>query len=148
MQLSDLRDLGSECWYALVRPPGTTYYTLTGFHGAHVFGGVLMLSVVLYRGLVGQFRQEALRRRSSQRHAVMALRRTSSGSCCSSLLYLLPRALGGDMHPLRHPVTRPWSGLLFVVIGIVYWAVPYLGGLARRLRRADDARSFWARRWP
>jgi len=34
---------------------GTTYYTLTGFHGAHVFGGVLMLGVILYRGLAGQF---------------------------------------------------------------------------------------------
>ncbi len=34
---------------------GTTYFTLTGFHGAHVFGGVLMLGVILYRGLSGQF---------------------------------------------------------------------------------------------
>jgi cytochrome c oxidase subunit 3 len=34
---------------------GTTFFTLTGFHGAHVFGGAIMLSVVLYRGLVGQF---------------------------------------------------------------------------------------------
>ncbi len=34
---------------------GTTFYTLTGFHGAHVFGGVIMLSVILYRGLAGQF---------------------------------------------------------------------------------------------
>jgi cytochrome c oxidase subunit 3 len=34
---------------------GTTYYTLTGFHGAHVFAGVVMLAVVLYRGLAGQF---------------------------------------------------------------------------------------------
>ena len=34
---------------------GTTYYTLTGFHGAHVFAGVVMLSVVLYRGMSGQF---------------------------------------------------------------------------------------------
>ena len=34
---------------------GTTYYTLTGFHMAHVFGGVIMLGVVLYRGLGGQF---------------------------------------------------------------------------------------------
>ena len=34
---------------------GTTYYTLTGFHGAHVLGGVLMLGVVLYRGMAGQF---------------------------------------------------------------------------------------------
>ena len=36
-------------------PFGTTYYTLTGFHGAHVFGGVLMLGVVLYRATAGQF---------------------------------------------------------------------------------------------
>jgi cytochrome c oxidase subunit 3 len=34
---------------------GTTYYTLTGFHGAHVLGGVIMLSVVLYRAMAGQF---------------------------------------------------------------------------------------------
>ena len=33
----------------------TTYFTLTGFHGAHVFGGVLMLGVILYRGTAGQF---------------------------------------------------------------------------------------------
>jgi cytochrome c oxidase subunit 3 len=36
-------------------PFGTTYFTLTGFHGAHVFGGVIMLGVVLYRGMSGQF---------------------------------------------------------------------------------------------
>jgi cytochrome c oxidase subunit 3 len=36
-------------------PFGTTYFTLTGFHGAHVFGGVVMLGVVLYRGMAGQF---------------------------------------------------------------------------------------------
>jgi len=34
---------------------GTTYYTLTGFHGAHVLAGVIMLGVVLYRGMAGQF---------------------------------------------------------------------------------------------
>ena len=34
---------------------GTTFFTLTGFHGAHVFAGVIMLSVILYRGLAGQF---------------------------------------------------------------------------------------------
>ncbi len=37
---------------------GTTFYTLTGFHGAHVFGGAVMLSVILYRGLAGQFSAE------------------------------------------------------------------------------------------
>jgi cytochrome c oxidase subunit 3 len=34
---------------------GSTFYTLTGFHGAHVLGGVIMLAVVLYRGMAGQF---------------------------------------------------------------------------------------------
>jgi cytochrome c oxidase subunit 3 len=36
-------------------PFGSTFYTLTGFHGAHVFAGVLMLGVILYRGAAGQF---------------------------------------------------------------------------------------------
>jgi cytochrome c oxidase subunit 3 len=34
---------------------GSTFYTMTGFHGAHVLGGVIMLGVVLYRGMLGQF---------------------------------------------------------------------------------------------
>jgi len=34
---------------------GTLFYSLTGFHGAHVLGGVLGMSVVLLRGLSGQF---------------------------------------------------------------------------------------------
>jgi cytochrome c oxidase subunit III len=34
---------------------GTTFYTLTGFHGAHVFGGVVGLTIVLARALRGQF---------------------------------------------------------------------------------------------
>lgn len=34
---------------------GTTFYTLTGFHGAHVAGGVLFMGVILIRSLGGQF---------------------------------------------------------------------------------------------
>lgn len=34
---------------------GTTFYTLTGFHGAHVTGGVIFIFVVLMRALGGQF---------------------------------------------------------------------------------------------
>src|SRR5688572_13741780 len=34
---------------------GTLYFTMTGFHGAHVFGGVVGIAVVLLRGLAGQF---------------------------------------------------------------------------------------------
>jgi cytochrome c oxidase subunit 3 len=55
MQLTDYVLLGSEGLTLASGTYGTTYYTLTGFHGAHVFGGVIMLSVVLYRGMVGQF---------------------------------------------------------------------------------------------
>jgi len=34
---------------------GTLFFTLTGFHGAHVLGGVIGLGVILSRGLAGQF---------------------------------------------------------------------------------------------
>jgi cytochrome c oxidase subunit 3 len=34
---------------------GTLFYTMTGFHGAHVLGGVIGLAVILARGVAGQF---------------------------------------------------------------------------------------------
>ncbi len=34
---------------------GTTFYTLTGFHGAHVFGGAVGMSILLARAMQGQF---------------------------------------------------------------------------------------------
>jgi cytochrome c oxidase subunit III len=34
---------------------GTVFYTLTGFHGAHVFGGAVGLTIVLARAIRGQF---------------------------------------------------------------------------------------------
>jgi Heme/copper-type cytochrome/quinol oxidase, subunit 3 len=55
MQITDYALLGSEGLTLASGTYGTTYYTLTGFHGAHVFGGVIMLSVILYRGMAGQF---------------------------------------------------------------------------------------------
>jgi cytochrome c oxidase subunit III len=55
MQATDYFLLGSEQLTLSSGTFGTTYYTLTGFHGAHVFGGVVMLSVILYRGMAGQF---------------------------------------------------------------------------------------------
>lgn len=39
---------------------GTTFYTLTGFHGAHVAGGIIFMMVILVRSFAGQF--------SAQRH--------------------------------------------------------------------------------
>ena len=55
MQAIDYMLLYSEGITLSAGPFGTTYFTLTGFHGAHVFGGAIMLFVVLYRGLAGQF---------------------------------------------------------------------------------------------
>jgi cytochrome c oxidase subunit 3 len=55
IQAFDYGLLYSEGLTLAAGPYGTTYYTLTGFHGAHVFGGVIMLSVILYRGMAGQF---------------------------------------------------------------------------------------------
>ena len=34
---------------------GTVFYTLTGFHGAHVFGGVVGLTIITARASQGQF---------------------------------------------------------------------------------------------
>ncbi len=34
---------------------GTVFYTLTGFHGAHVFGGAVGLTIILARTMRGQF---------------------------------------------------------------------------------------------
>jgi cytochrome c oxidase subunit 3 len=34
---------------------GSLFFTMTGFHGAHVFGGVVGIAVVLLRGAAGQF---------------------------------------------------------------------------------------------
>jgi hypothetical protein len=32
------------------------------------------------------------------------------------------------VHPLRHPRNSIFVGLIFVVIAIVYWAIPAIGG--------------------
>ena len=55
MQATDYVALANEGLTLSSGTFGTTYFTLTGFHGAHVFGGAIMLGVVLYRGLAGQF---------------------------------------------------------------------------------------------
>jgi heme/copper-type cytochrome/quinol oxidase subunit 3 len=55
MQAYDYSLLFHEGMTMNAGPFGTTYFTLTGFHGAHVFGGVIMLGVILYRGTAGQF---------------------------------------------------------------------------------------------
>ena len=55
MQLIDYSLLGSEGLTLASGQYGTTYYTLTGFHGAHVFGGLVGISIVLLRGVAGQF---------------------------------------------------------------------------------------------
>ncbi|HLK10109.1 MAG TPA: cytochrome c oxidase subunit 3 [Candidatus Binatia bacterium] len=37
---------------------GATFFILTGFHGMHVFSGVVYLSVILTRGLLGKYSAE------------------------------------------------------------------------------------------
>jgi hypothetical protein len=32
------------------------------------------------------------------------------------------------VHPLKHPRNAAFVGLLFVAIGVIYWAAPYLVG--------------------
>ena len=32
------------------------------------------------------------------------------------------------MHPLRHPRNAAFVGIIFVVLGLIYWAVQYFGG--------------------
>ena len=32
------------------------------------------------------------------------------------------------MHPLRHPRNAAAVGIVFVAIGVLYWAVPTIGG--------------------
>ena len=88
MQITDYSVLGSENLTLSSGTFGTTYYTLTGFHGAHVFGGVIMLSVVLYRGLAGQFspkHHDAVEAASLYWHFVDVV-----WILLFSLLYLLP----------------------------------------------------------
>ena len=88
MQATDYVLLGQEGLTLSSGTFGTTYYTLTGFHGAHVFGGVIMLSVVLYRGLLGQFspkHHDAVEAASLYWHFVDVV-----WILLFSLLYLLP----------------------------------------------------------
>ncbi len=88
MQAADYSVLGAEGITLSAGTFGTTYFTLTGFHGAHVFGGVIMLSVVLYRGLAGQFsakHHDAVEAASLYWHFVDVV-----WILLFSLLYLLP----------------------------------------------------------
>ena len=38
------------------------------------------------------------------------------------------------MHPLRHPRNAAMVGIIFLIIGVIFWAVPTAAGL----RVADD----------
>ena len=88
MQAIDYAELGREGLTLSSGTYGTTYFTLTGFHGAHVFGGVIMLGVVLYRGMAGQFsprHHDAVEAASLYWHFVDVV-----WILLFSLLYLLP----------------------------------------------------------
>jgi len=93
MQLTDYTLLFNEGLTLDSGTFGSTYYTLTGFHGAHVLAGVIMLSVVLYRGLAGQFsarHHDAVEATSLYWHFVDIV-----WIALFSTLYLLPGSHGG-----------------------------------------------------
>ncbi|HYH93296.1 MAG TPA: cytochrome c oxidase subunit 3 [Candidatus Saccharimonadales bacterium] len=88
MQAIDYLELGAEGLTLSSGTYGTTYFTLTGFHGAHVFAGVIMLAVVVYRGMAGQFsprHHDAVEAASLYWHFVDVV-----WILLFSLLYLLP----------------------------------------------------------
>jgi cytochrome c oxidase subunit 3 len=92
MQAIDYVLLGAEGITLTAGTFGTTYFTLTGFHGAHVFGGVIMLAVVLYRGTAGQFsarHHDAVEAASLYWHFVDVV-----WIVLFSLLYILPGSGG------------------------------------------------------
>jgi cytochrome c oxidase subunit III len=93
MQGMDYTILAGEGLSLDAGPFGTTYFTLTGFHGAHVLGGVVMLSVVLYRGMAGQFsarHHDAVEATSLYWHFVDVV-----WIALFSTLYLLPPSVRG-----------------------------------------------------
>ncbi|MFN0096179.1 MAG: heme-copper oxidase subunit III [Dehalococcoidia bacterium] len=71
---------------------GTTFYTLTGFHGAHVAGGVIFMVVCLFRSFGGQFsaqRHEAVEACSFYWHFVDVV-----WIVLFSILYIIPLIAG------------------------------------------------------
>jgi len=63
MQITDYAFLGQEGLTLASGQFGTTYYTLTGFHGAHVSIGIIMLMSLLvmsFRGNLGPEKAEAV----------------------------------------------------------------------------------------
>ena len=79
----------SQLGFGLASGPfGSTFFTLTGFHGAHVFAGAIMLSVVLYRAMSGQFsdkHHDAVEATSLYWHFVDVV-----WVCLFSVLYIIP----------------------------------------------------------
>jgi cytochrome c oxidase subunit 3 len=94
LQLTDYIILWSEGLTLDSGPFGSTFYTLTGFHGAHVLAGVIMLSVVLYRGMAGQFsarHHDAVEATSLYWHFVDVV-----WIALFTILYVLPGTNGGS----------------------------------------------------
>lgn len=73
---------------------GTTFYTLTGFHGLHVFAGALFMVVILMRSMGGQFsakNHEAVEACSFYWHFVDVV-----WIALFTILYLIPLFSGKD----------------------------------------------------
>jgi cytochrome c oxidase subunit III len=73
---------------------GTTFYTLTGFHGAHVAGGAIFIFVCLMRSMGGQFsaeNHEAVEAASFYWHFVDVV-----WIALFAIIYIIPLASGAD----------------------------------------------------
>ncbi|MBI4358082.1 MAG: heme-copper oxidase subunit III [Candidatus Omnitrophica bacterium] len=58
IQVKEYRELIHEGFTISSSIFGSCFFTLTGFHGAHVFAGVIWLTVVLIRSFLGYFTAE------------------------------------------------------------------------------------------
>ena len=107
---------------------------MTGFHGAHVFGGVVGITVVLLRGCAGQF--------SAKHH--IAVEAVSAYWHFVDIVWIapvrdhvLPEVEARQMFVWRNALIL---GLIFVVVGRASTGACRAPAADDRPRRRDDAR--------
>ncbi len=84
------------------------FFTMTGFHGAHVAGGVVMLTCLLIQSLRGAYTQAAPQPGRADR-ALLALRRPRLDHPLHRRLPDLTRVGTRGVEPWKRPLTtRPW----------------------------------------
>ena len=136
---------------------GTTFFTLTGFHGAHVAGGVIFMFVVLVRALGGQFSARPTMKPSRPARST-GTSSTSSGFALFTTLYIVAvnhrrDTLRGRKHSMDHqnnahgehdeihlPDPSIWPLAVGVATLLLGAALDFLGAKQRQRLRGADAR--------